>query len=93
MLALADSHDLLVTLEENVVQGGAGSAVNEYLLSLMHPVKVLNLGLPDRFIEHASCDEQLQEAGLDVESIIRSVSSAQKNAAWWPPAKRDLETK
>ena len=79
ILQLADSHELLVTLEENVVQGGAGSAVNEYLLSLMHPVKVLNLGLPDRFIEHASCDEQLHEAGLDAQSIIRSVHAAQQN--------------
>ena len=50
--------------------------MNEYLLSLMHPVKVLNLGLPDRFIEHASCDEQLHEARLDAESIIRSVHAA-----------------
>lgn len=79
VLQLADNHKLLVTLEENVVQGGAGSAVNEYLVSLMHPVKVLNLGLPDRFIEHASCDEQLREAGLDVESIVRSVTAAQQN--------------
>jgi len=77
-LQLAESHDLLVTLEENVVLGGAGSAVNEYLASLMHPVRVLNLGLPDRFIEHASCNEQLREAGLDVESIIRSVTAAQQ---------------
>lgn len=53
--------------------------MNEYLVSLMHPVKVLNLGLPDRFIEHASCDEQLREAGLDVESIVRSVTAAQQN--------------
>ena len=79
ILQLADSHDLLVTLEENVVQGGAGSAVNEYLVSLMHPVKLLNLGLPDHFIEHASCDEQLREAGLDVEAIVRSVTAAQYN--------------
>jgi len=77
--ALADSHDLLVTLEENVVQGGAGSAVNEYLVSLMHPVKLLNLGLPDQFIEHASSDEQLQLAGLDVESILSSIQIARQN--------------
>lgn len=80
VLALADSHELLVTLEENVVQGGAGSAVNEYLASMLHPVKLLNLGLPDRFIEHASCDEQLQLAGLDVESIIRSIDLARRKS-------------
>ncbi len=79
ILQLANGHDLLVTLEENVVQGGAGSAVNEYLACLMHSVKVLNLGLPDQFIEHASCDEQLNEAGLGVEAIIRSVTAAQLN--------------
>ncbi|MCB1857630.1 MAG: 1-deoxy-D-xylulose-5-phosphate synthase [Gammaproteobacteria bacterium] len=74
---LSDSHDLLVTVEENVVQGGAGSAVMEILAQSSRPVRVINLGLPDRFIEHATSDQQLAEAGLDVPSILRSVIAAQ----------------
>ncbi len=70
---LADSHDLLVTLEENAVQGGAGSAVNEYLTSIQHPVQILHLGLPDHYIEQATTDQQLHEAGLDVEQILQAV--------------------
>ena len=76
VLGLADSHDLLVTLEENVLQGGAGSAVNEYLIRIRHSVRILNLGLPDRFLEHASVEEQLQEAGLGPDQILRSVTVA-----------------
>ena len=74
VLAVAERHELLVTLEENSIQGGAGSAVNEYLMRAGHPVRVLNLGLPDRFIEHASQAEQLREAGLDVPGITAAVN-------------------
>jgi 1-deoxy-D-xylulose-5-phosphate synthase len=74
VMALADRHELLVTLEENSLQGGAGSAVNETLLRAGHPVRVLNLGLPDRFIDHASQQEQLAEAGLDVPGILAAVN-------------------
>ncbi len=73
VLQLADSHELLVTLEDNVVQGGAGSAVNEFLARAQHPVMVLNLGLPDRFIEHASGEQQLQESGLDPDGIVQAI--------------------
>ena len=74
--SLAAGHELLVTLEENVVQGGAGSAVNECVNALQCSVRVLNLGLPDRFIEHASPEQQLQEAGLSTDQIVRSVLAA-----------------
>ena len=70
---LAENHELLVTLEENVGMGGAGSAVNELLISMRHPPPVLNLGLPDRFVEHATHEQQLAEAGLDAEGILRSI--------------------
>ncbi len=73
VVRMADSHELLVTLEENVVQGGAGSAVNEFLARIQHPSRALNLGLPDRFIEHASSEQQLQAAGLDSAGIVRSI--------------------
>ncbi|MEW8013696.1 MAG: 1-deoxy-D-xylulose-5-phosphate synthase [Candidatus Sedimenticola endophacoides] len=72
---MAGSHELLVTVEENVVRGGAGSAVNEYLAASGIGRRVLNLGLPDRFIEHATPAEQLREAGLDAGGIVTAVSA------------------
>jgi 1-deoxy-D-xylulose-5-phosphate synthase len=71
---LADRHQLLVTLEENALAGGAGSAVTEYLHQLPQGVQVLNLGLPDRFQDHASHEEQLAEAGLDLQGILQAIS-------------------
>ncbi|MEJ2453826.1 MAG: 1-deoxy-D-xylulose-5-phosphate synthase [Candidatus Thiodiazotropha sp.] len=78
---LADRHELLVTIEESALAGGAGSAVNEYLHQLSHPVQVLNLGLPDRFQDHASHEEQLTEAGLDLEGILKSIAHATRASA------------
>ena len=73
---LADSHDLLVTLEENVVAGGAGSAVNECLHAEGSHTRVLNLGLPDQHVEHGSPDQLLSACGLDAAGIGRAVESA-----------------
>ncbi|MES9992919.1 MAG: 1-deoxy-D-xylulose-5-phosphate synthase [Candidatus Thiodiazotropha sp.] len=70
---LAASHQLLVTLEENVVMGGAGSAVNEYLAACGQQLRVLNLGLPDRYLDHASHQQQLSEAGLDFDGILAAI--------------------
>jgi 1-deoxy-D-xylulose-5-phosphate synthase len=70
---LAKDHDILVTLEENVIQGGAGSAVNEFLAAEGILVKVVNLGLPDRYLDHASHQEQLVEAGLDPAGILSAI--------------------
>lgn len=71
---LAASHSLLVTLEENATQGGAGSGVNEYLLSQSIDCDVLNLGLPDHFVEHGSSAQLLAKCGLDAEGIIRAIN-------------------
>ncbi|MCU7904982.1 MAG: 1-deoxy-D-xylulose-5-phosphate synthase [Candidatus Thiodiazotropha sp. (ex Epidulcina cf. delphinae)] len=71
---LANRHEILVTLEENAVQGGAGSAVNEYLASVGRRIRVLNLGLPDRYLDHAGYHQQLSEAGLDLAGILASIS-------------------
>ncbi len=73
VLAAADEHDLLVTLEENVVAGGAGSAVNELLMAEGVQVEVLNLGLPDAFVEHGKPAELLTECGLDADGIEASI--------------------
>ena len=73
VLELANENDLLVTLEDNARMGGAGSAVNEVLVAQHHKVQVLNLGLPDAFIEHGTREELLTQCGLDVAGILRSV--------------------
>ena len=73
VLELAGSHDLLVTLEENVVMGGAGSAVLEALERAGRPIPVLQLGLPDRFIDQGDPAIQLASVGLDKDGIVRSV--------------------
>ncbi len=73
VLRAAEEYDLLVTVEENVVAGGAGSAVNECLLARGCSAAVLNLGLPDRPLEHATREEMLQDAGLDAAGIRHAV--------------------
>jgi 1-deoxy-D-xylulose-5-phosphate synthase len=73
---LADGHDLLVSLEENVVAGGAGAAVSESVAASGRTVAVLHLGLPDRFIEQATQAEQLAEAGLDRSQVLERVRQA-----------------
>ena len=66
---MAARHHLLVTLEDNVVSGGAGSAVAETLAAHGISIPLTQLGIPDQFIEHASREEQLAECGLDADSI------------------------
>jgi len=72
---LAQSHHTLVTVEDNVIAGGAGSGVNEYILGQGLGVKVLNIGLPDVFIKHGTQAEIHQELGLDCEGIIDKVNA------------------
>ena len=69
ILKMADSHDLLVTVEENTVQGGAGNAVTETLLKNNRKVSVLLYGLPDTLLEHGSREDMLAEAGLTKEGL------------------------
>ena len=70
VLQLAARHSVLVTLEENVVAGGAGSAVGEVLAAAGSTVGLLQLGLPDCFIDHGDQTQLLAEAGLD-ETTVR----------------------
>jgi len=70
---LATSHDLVVTVEENVAAGGAGSAVQEALAADGVAAPVLRLGLPDRFVEHGDHALLLAECGLDAAGIVRAV--------------------
>ena len=71
--SLRESHDLLVTVEENVIAGGAGSAVLEALQRQRIKAAVLQLGLPDRFIDHGDPALQLKSCGLDKAGIVASV--------------------
>jgi 1-deoxy-D-xylulose-5-phosphate synthase len=66
---LARSHEAFVTLEDNAVQGGAGSAVAEWLAGQGIEKPILILGLPDEFIEHASREEILADCGLDAAGV------------------------
>ena len=72
--SLANDYALLVTLEDNVVMGGAGSAVNEVLAEANIHTTLLNLGLPDRHQEHGSRQELLTDAGLDKDTILSRIS-------------------
>jgi 1-deoxy-D-xylulose-5-phosphate synthase len=74
ILELANENDLLVTLEDNARLGGAGSAVNEVLVAQHHTVPVLNLGLPDQFVEHGTREELLAQCGLDTAGIQRAIA-------------------
>lgn len=71
---IANSHDLIVTIEENAVMGGAGSAVNEYLREINHPVAIKLMGLPDTFIEHGVHSSMLSECGLDSTGILHTIN-------------------
>ena len=78
---LATSHDLVVTVEENVVAGGAGAAVAEALAADGIAVPLLHLGLPDHFVEHGDPQQLLADCGLDAEGIARSVRERLSQAA------------
>ena len=76
ILRMATSHDMLVTVEENNVLGGAGSGVAEVLNSEDCTIAVVNLGLPDEHIEQGTPDEVLAACGLDFDGIRQSIDNA-----------------
>ena len=83
--AIAARHRAIVTIEENAVMGGAGSAVNEVLAASGIALPMLNLGIPDRFIEHGSRDSCLAAAGLDLAGLTASVEH------WWAPQAQERQ--
>ena len=74
IIDLASRHQLLVTLEENSIAGGAGSAVSEFLSEQGIVMPVLHLGLPDTFVDHATHNQQLASLGLDSAGILASIN-------------------
>jgi 1-deoxy-D-xylulose-5-phosphate synthase len=79
VLRLAARHQALVTIEENAIAGGAGSAVIELLANCSQALPTLTLGIPDRFIEHGSREDCLVQAELDPASLGAAVER------WWTP--------
>jgi 1-deoxy-D-xylulose-5-phosphate synthase len=71
---LAKSHKYFVTVEDNVIAGGAGSAVGEFFAKVGLNVKIKHLGLPDKFLEHGTRGEILEGVGLSEEGILKSVA-------------------
>jgi len=85
ILALAREHDAFVTIEENVVAGGAGSGVAEFLAAERIALPILHLGLPDRFIDHGDPAFLLAHVGLDAKGIAASIHArfAQRTPESW----------
>jgi len=69
IVELISGFETIITVEEGVINGGFGSVINQIILANNINVKVINLGVPDVFIEHATVNEQLKQCGLDVESM------------------------
>jgi 1-deoxy-D-xylulose-5-phosphate synthase len=79
VLQITGRHRAVVTIEENTILGGAGSAVAELLAAERMELPLLQLGIPDRFIEHGSRDSCLKAAGLDAATLSASIER------WWQP--------
>jgi len=75
ILDMAARHEVLVTLEENAIMGGAGSGVNEVLMAHRKPVPVLNLGLPDFFVPQGTQEEARADIGLDAVGIEAKITA------------------
>jgi 1-deoxy-D-xylulose-5-phosphate synthase len=85
VISLAERHRAIITIEENAAIGGAGSAVGELLASEGLLIPILQLGIPDRFIEHGSRDSCLVAAGLDAAGLTSSIER------WWALQTRERE--
>jgi 1-deoxy-D-xylulose-5-phosphate synthase len=72
---LAETHTLLVTVEENAVAGGAGSGVNEILSADGTAIQIQNIGIPDRYIDHGSRDFCLASAELDSDGLLKQINA------------------
>ena len=75
LMELSHSHSLFVTVEENVIAGGAGSAVNEFVNANSLAVKLLNFGVPDEFPVIGSPEEQKEAALLTKENLLAKIKS------------------
>ena len=83
VLTLAERHRAIVTIEENAIIGGAGAGVGELLSAHGVQLPLLNIGIPDRFIEHGSRETCLAAAGLDLAGLTAAVER------WWTPQSQE----
>ncbi|MCZ6666073.1 MAG: 1-deoxy-D-xylulose-5-phosphate synthase, partial [Gammaproteobacteria bacterium] len=88
VLDVVASHELTITVEESVVAGGAGSAVNECLVEAGLSANIANFGLPDRLIQHGSRDDMLADAGLTTAGIEQFVKQRLSRLEGVAPAAR-----
>lgn len=73
LLSLSADHKLLVTLEENVITGGFGQQVTQFLTDTGQPIRVLQIAIPDQFVEQGSVGRLREETGLDAASIVKKI--------------------
>jgi 1-deoxy-D-xylulose-5-phosphate synthase len=76
---IAERFDRVVTIEENSINGGLGSAIHDYFNTIEYRGKILRLGIPDRFVAHGHRQLLLKEVGLDEDGIYRSISTITKS--------------
>jgi 1-deoxy-D-xylulose-5-phosphate synthase len=76
---LAKEHSIFVTVEDNTIAGGAGSAMNEFVLNNNLDIRVKNLGLPDEFLAHGTREEVLEMAGLSEAEILKEIKIEEVN--------------
>ena len=74
-----EKYSLIVTVEDNSVMGGAGSAVNEVISKNNYQAKILNIGVPDKFFYHSTREEQLADSGISAENIIKKIKKYIEN--------------
>ena len=79
ILKSAENHSVIVTVEDNSIMGGAGSAVNEVLSENCIGSKIINVGTPDKFFNHATREQQLHESGISKENIIDKIQNCIEN--------------
>ena len=79
ILKSAENHSIIVTVEDNSIMGGAGSAVNEVLSENSISSKIINVGTPDKFFNHATREQQLHESGISKENIIDKIQNCIEN--------------
>jgi len=80
IIEIAQKHEFIVTIEDHAVAGGAGSAVNEILINMLPPPTCINMGIPDKFIDHGDRDILLSECGLDEKGIISAIEKHYSNS-------------
>ncbi len=74
LLEISNTYKHIITIEDGVIIGGFGSSVNKYIIDKKSPLSILNLGIPDNFIEHGSVEELQQICKIDVKNIINQLN-------------------